>query len=162
MVRGWLMAGAVLLIALAAGCGRSPIDEAPRAKPSDIGTPDKWPMGATEHAGGQIFIVKAEFEGETRLLAVSAKVAVADTGLVKYDPKNKFFYDKGRVRTYALDGTARHTVLEGPNKGGPAPPLRRRRVELDRKTGHVLLYQYGALDVKDYDNPKKLAYIVVP
>ena len=162
MVRGWLMAGAVLLIAMAAGCGKSPMDDAPRAKPSDIGLPEKWPMGVTSYAAGQIFVVKEEFEGETRLFALESKVPYAGASLVKYDPQRKVFYDKGRVRTYTLEGIALHTMPVGPNKGQKAPPLRRKRVELDRKTGHVLLYQYGMVLPKDYSNPKKLAYVVVP
>lgn len=160
MVRGWLVVGVIVVIALAVGCRETALDTAPKVKPSNIGAPEKWPMGVKTYANGRIYIVKMDVEGETRLWAIDAKVPIAAGTLVKYDAGQKIFYDKGRKRTYDADGTARHTVPSGPMKGGPAPPLRRREVRLDRKTGNVLLYQYRSLALEDYDNLKAGAYVL--
>ncbi len=153
-----------LLLCVAAGCGgsgKSALENAESAKPVDIGAPDQWPVGAKQY-DSTIWIVKEDIDGEMRMWALATTAPAPATGLTKYDPEEEVFYDKGRERTWRLDGTAIHTLLKGTRKGEEAPGMRRKVVELDRKTGHVMLYKFKSVAPRSIEDPDEGAYVVVP
>ena len=158
----FLLAGMVVVLAFAMGCGGGddPLDRAEKVKPTDIGTPDEWPVGATL-CNNRIWIVKQEVDGEMRMWAIDSSVPnFADA--VQFAPETQVFHDKGRKRRYDMSGTALHSVLTGPKKGGDAPDLWRKKLELDRETGHILLSMFGMVQQEDWENSKSGGYIAVP
>lgn len=162
MGRSFMLAGMIVVVAFAMGCGGrdKPLDTTERAKPTDIGTPDQWPMG-TELYKNRIWIVKQDVGGETRMWAIESSVPYFAQSL-QFNTKTQVFYGKGRKRRYDINGIALHTVLTGPKKGGDAPDLRRKKLELDRETGHILLYMFGMVPQEEWEERNSGGYIAVP
>ena len=164
MIRRLIYLVIILGVSAAFGCGgrESALDKASGSKPTDLGVPGDWPMGAKMY-GTRTWIVKDDSSGETRMWALEAGVpGSVSTEITKYDSNQHIFYEKGRIRRYNLDGTAIHTILMGPKKGETAPSLRRKRIMLDKETGHVQVILYGGVEPQDWDNEKKGGQIVVP
>ncbi|MHC4712397.1 MAG: hypothetical protein ACYTAN_03870 [Planctomycetota bacterium] len=164
MVRRLPILVVVLSLCIAAGCGgksKSVLETQDGAKPADIGAPDEWSVGA-EQFDSTVWIVKQEVDGEMRMWALATVVPGIKKDLTKFDPDEEVFYEKGRRRTWRMDGTAIHTIPKGERQGEEAQGLARKVVELDRKTGHVLLYKFKAVMVKDLEDPDEGAYVVVP
>jgi hypothetical protein len=155
----------VVAAAALSGCGRGEggkyTDTAPAAKLVDLGDPAQIAMGATAY-GSTAFIVKAQVGGETRLYVLSNRVPGPEPNVIQYSPTEKTFFDAKHKHRYDISGEALHTIPKGPNAGQPGLPMDRLRVELDPKTGHVLLSTSSKIGKENRASLEKKAYVVVP
>ena len=155
------MAMASALFGCGGGEGGKYTDNAPAAKPVDLGDPAQIATGVTPY-GTTAFIVKAQVGGETRLYVLVNRVPGPGGGLIQYSPTEKIFFDSNREHRYDISGEAQHTIPKGPNAGQPGLPMDRLRVELDPNNGHVLLSQGARISKENRTNLEKKAYVVVP
>lgn len=152
---------ALSLVALGCGGGKTEaLKNAPRAAPTDLGSPDAVATGVTEYPPSH-FIVKEVVDGETRIWVVSNRVRGPEPSPLTWDAQAKIFTDAGRAHRYASSGQAQHKVAKGANAGQPGMSLLRYKIELDAN-GRVLFYPYRPIEKDQWEDPGEGAYVVVP
>ena len=151
-------------LVLALGCGRQedPLREAPRARPRSFGPPGDYPMGVTYDSDARLFIVKHEVGGETRMWAFLRTVPYGP-GDLQWNEQDQIFHDRNRQRRYDINGYPLHTDPDPPIVP-PDPPasMRRRKIELERATGNIMISMFADVHPRDWDDRRSGAYIVVP
>ena len=164
MGRRLILVTLTVTLMAAIGCGGGTPDairNAPAAKPVNIGNPGSFGMGVTPYLTTH-FIVKEQFDGETRMYALASGVPGGKAKALAYHPDAKMFVEEGSFRRYDINGKALHKIAKGPKKGEIAAPMDRFKVTLDPKTGSLLLEEYTVLDMEFRDNKDQGAYVVVP
>jgi len=163
------MAVVLMILAVAGwalGCGGSEsLENAPEAKPTDIGDPSQYSVGAVKVGAGTHWVAVADASGTKQLRVFVNRVNALDKTDValglEYDPQAQQFYSKGREYTYNLDGAATWKQKKGPNVGQTGPRMIQRPVEIDSATGKARYYGYQTLKREERGTEGK-DYIVVP